>query len=89
MASNKIILVLVGGLMGCIHGITLWATSGINVRTVSLLATGDMWRATELVTGIIDILIVVLVVSAIWWGKWIEQYVESKLSEQREPESIE
>ena len=81
MASNKIILVLVGGLMGCIHGITLWATSGINVRTVSLLATGDMWRATEIVMGTIDILIVVLVLSAIWWGKYIDRYVDMRIKE--------
>ena len=73
--TRYILSIIYGILTGSLHGLVLWITSDISIRTNSFLVTGDPWAATRLVTGLFDIATFILIISAIGWATWIERKI--------------
>lgn len=76
--SGKLIYAVVGAVLGIIHGVILWA----GIATFSSVVTLWKYQVYTLaltVVAVVDISIILIVISAIWWFprlmRFIEEYV--------------
>lgn len=80
--TNIFSLIFAGSLMGIIHGVTIWLTTDPNTRTLSFMATGNLYTAMYISLALIDGIGILFVISAIWWYPWIERKILLRYKEQ-------
>lgn len=83
-----------GVMLGAIHGLILWAAkttfSSVMVPTISYFNTeaytpaftqSEIIYNSLVVAGVADLVIVITIISAVWWMPFVEQYIQNTMED--------